>query len=534
MSDIFLSYSSKDRERIRPLEKALEAQGWTVFWDREIPVGKSWRSFIGQEIQNCLSIVVVWTQNSVESEWVIEEAEEGKSRGILFPVNLDNIKPPFGFGSIQSADLTDWNEDNNQQNKHKGYRLLINELGNHIGTIKKQQQEKEKLEAEKNRIIKKEQQERREAAEQARLEKERQELKRIKAEQVRLEKEQQKKRQAETKKQHQQAVASEMLTKEKIPDPEPTIKGKILKVALPVLLLGGLGGVFFYQNQQQDNVNPSNKSETTKSELKNGLTQQTDNQFKQVTHKTRIELPNKLTLLALPKGEFIMGDESSTRKSEKPAHKVTIRPFWMGETEITFNQYDAYTKEKGLKLADDEGWGRDNRPVINVSWNDTQGYLKWLNKKYAKQLNGLKCRLPTEAEWEYAARAGTKTQYYWGDEPSHDYANYGKEECCSGLAKGKDQWKNTAPVASFPPNKFGLYDMSGNVDEWVEDKWHNNYQGAPADGSAWLAGGSMSRVFRGGSWLGTSNFVRSAIRFGYVPDDRLNYIGFRIVCALIH
>ena len=531
MSDIFLSYSSKDRERIRPLEKALEAQGWTVFWDREIPVGKSWRSFIGQEIQNCLSIVVVWTQNSVESEWVIEEAEEGKSRGILFPVNLDNVKPPFGFDSIQSADLTDWNKDNNQQNEHKGYRLLINELGNHIGTIKKQQQEKEKLEAEKNRIIRKEQQERREVAEQARLEKERQEQGRIKAEQVRLEKEQQKKRQAETKKQHQQAVASEMLTKEKIPDPEPTIKGKILKVALPVLLLGGLGGAFFYQNQQQDDKNPSNKSESTKSELKNGLTQQTDNQFKQVTHKKRIELPNKLTLLALPKGEFTMGDDSSSGyKDDSPAHKVTIQPFWIGETEITFNQYDAYTKEKGLKPVDDEGWGRDNRPVINVSWNDTQGYLKWLNKKYAKQLNGLKCRLPTEAEWEYAARVGTNTQYYWGDrdnKASHEYTNYDSKE-------GEDQWEYTAPVASLLPNKFGLYDMSGNVWEWVEDKWHNNYQGAPADGSAWLAGDNTHRVLRGGSWFSASGNIRSAVRINFDLDYSYYIIGFRIVCAPIH
>ena len=196
MSDIFLSYSSKDRERIRPLEKALEAQGWTVFWDREIPVGKSWRSFIGQEIQNCLSIVVVWTQNSVESEWVIEEAEEGKSRGILFPVNLDNVKPPFGFDSIQSADLTDWNEDNNQQNEHKGYHLLINELGNHIGKIKEKQRLKRETEEKK--------QQEREQKEKARFEKEQQE--REKVEQLRQKQiEQEKLKKAQEEKVNQQA-----------------------------------------------------------------------------------------------------------------------------------------------------------------------------------------------------------------------------------------------------------------------------------------------------------------------------------------
>ena len=244
-------------------------------------------------------------------------------------------------------------------------------------------------------------------------------------------------------------------------------------------------------------------------------------QFKQITHKTRIELPHKLTLLALPKGEFTMGDDSSEYKDERPTHKVTIQPFWIGETEITFNQYDAYTKEKSLKSADDEGWGRDNRPVINVSWNDTQGYLKWLNKKYAKQLNGLKCRLPTEAEWEYAARAGTNTQYYWGDTPSHDYANYDGKE-------GKDQWEYTAPVASFSKNKFGLYDMSGNVWEWVQDRYGENYyQSSPTNNPTGPSGGSF-RGDRGGSWGSSASYARSAFRRLDAPSNSSSFLGFRL------
>src|SRR4030095_13926329 len=110
MSDIFISYSSEDRDRILPLVNALEKTGWSVFWDRTIPAGKTWRQVIGSEIEGCRSVVVVWNKNSVTSEWVLEEAEKGKSRQILIPVLLDNVQPPFGFGSIQAANLAAWNE----------------------------------------------------------------------------------------------------------------------------------------------------------------------------------------------------------------------------------------------------------------------------------------------------------------------------------------------------------------------------------------------------------------------------------------
>ena len=234
-------------------------------------------------------------------------------------------------------------------------------------------------------------------------------------------------------------------------------------------------------------------------------------------------------LVKIPAGTFIMGDDNG-RSDEKPSHSVKLKAFSMSRTEITFAQYDYYIWR--LKQADknnpdayypdDETDGRANRPVINISWHQAQGYVHWLSK-----LKDQNCRLPTEAEWEYAARAGTNTQYYWGDTPSHDYVNYDGKE-------GKDQWENTAPVASLLPNKFGLYDISGNVWEWVEDKYHDNYQGAPTDGSAWLAGDIKHRVLRGGSWSESSYDVRSAVRVDYYPGFRLYFFGFRIVCAPIH
>ena len=186
---------------------------------------------------------------------------------------------------------------------------------------------------------------------------------------------------------------------------------------------------------------------------------------------------------------------------EKPIHNVSFsQPFLMAQTEITFEQYDyfiwdleqqgirhinfldnnAQQKSQKISYPDDNNWGRSNHPAIYTSWYKAQAYSNWLSKK-----TGLQCRLPSEAEWEYTARAGTKKAYWWGDEASHQYANYGKDECCNGLKKGKDKWLNTSPVGSFESNKFGLYDMHGNIYEWVQDCDHGSYKDAPNNGSSW-------------------------------------------------
>ena len=203
------------------------------------------------------------------------------------------------------------------------------------------------------------------------------------------------------------------------------------------------------------------------------------------------------TLVSIPAGSFEMGSEDGG-SDEKPVHRVTISErFSMGEHEVTFTQYDYFIwqmRQNGFSSAEypkDENWGRSEFPAINVDLSESQAYLNWLNHSFGQTLS---CRLPSEAEWEYAARAGSKTKYYWGDEPDHNYANYGDEECCKGLAKGNDQWINTAPIKQFKPNKFGLYDMSGNVSEWVQDQHHESYRGAPQDGSAWEGESVLGRV----------------------------------------
>lgn len=236
-------------------------------------------------------------------------------------------------------------------------------------------------------------------------------------------------------------------------------------------------------------------------------------------------------MVSIPAGTFTMGCVNGRDDlvgdcgiDESPAHEVSVKAFQIGRYEVTFAEWDRCEAAGVCLHANDSGWGRGNRPVINVSWDDVQTYIGWLNSKTGKHY-----RLPTEAEWEYAARAGGEAAYSWGYKAGHEFANYGKEECCSGLVSGKDQWENTAPVGSFAANPYGLYDMHGNVWEWCQDKWHGDYQGAPTDGSAWESGDSAIRVLRGGSWHSNAQYLRSATRDISTPVSRNNNVGFRLV-----
>ncbi len=230
------------------------------------------------------------------------------------------------------------------------------------------------------------------------------------------------------------------------------------------------------------------------------------------------------TTRCTPDRSFLMGspsDHGDADTDEQPQHIVAFEDgYHIGLKEVTFAEYDIYALTKSLPLPDDNNWGRGARPVILVSWDDAKNYARWLSEQTGKAY-----RLPTEAEWEYAARAGTVSRYWWGDEIGKKRAN------CDGCGSWWDN-DRTAPVGQFPANRFGLHDTAGNVSEWTEDCWHNNYHEAPQDGSAWLddenamCGGR--RVLRGGSWYGRPWDLRSAFRSGNYPDDRYDYLGFRL------
>ena len=238
-------------------------------------------------------------------------------------------------------------------------------------------------------------------------------------------------------------------------------------------------------------------------------------------------------MVVIPAGGSMMGSpagEEGGAIDERPMHRVTIvAPFAVGKYEVTFEEWEACVAGGGCGgyRPYDGGWGRGRRPVMNVSWEDAKGYVEWLSRKTGKEY-----RLLSEAEWEYAARAGTTVPFHSGATISTDQANYDGDYSYGSGRKGVYR-KWTIQVGSFPANRFGLHDMHGNVREWVEDCWHPNYDGAPTDGSAWTSGGHCNRrVSRGGSWEDSPTLLRSAYRFSTEAGTRNDAYGFRVARTL--
>ena len=244
---------------------------------------------------------------------------------------------------------------------------------------------------------------------------------------------------------------------------------------------------------------------------------QEEAQRKQEEARRRQIRPIRPEMVVIPAGRFRMGCVSGRdcRDNEQPVHEVRVEAFELSKYEVTFEEYDRFTDATGREWADDEGWGRGRRPVINVSWEDAVAYTKWLSGQ-----TGERYRLPSEAEWEDAARSGTKKKYSWGNEIGRNRAN------CDGCGSRWDD-RQTAPAGSFGPNGWGLHDLHGNVCERVQDCWNWSYQGAPTNGSAWESGDCSLRVVRGGSWFDDPRSLRSAYRSFESTSFRF-LIGFRV------
>lgn len=252
-------------------------------------------------------------------------------------------------------------------------------------------------------------------------------------------------------------------------------------------------------------------------------------------------------MVVLPAGSFEMGSPASdpaATEDERPQHRVTFaRPFAVAKYATTRGEFARFVAESGYRVAPgclihrNGSWVDDRRadwrhpgfaqtesdPAVCMSWNDGEAYAAWLSHK-----TGHPYALLTEAQWEYAARAGTSTPYYWGTHASHAHANYGTDLCCAPAAAGEDRWLGTSPSGSFAPNAFGLYDMHGNAWQWMRDCWHHNYEGAPEDGSAWTTGTCVDRVMRGGSWNCTPATIRAGEREVHDLSGRYAVVGFRV------
>jgi formylglycine-generating enzyme required for sulfatase activity len=271
-------------------------------------------------------------------------------------------------------------------------------------------------------------------------------------------------------------------------------------------------------------------------------------------------------LVVIPAGRFTMGsrpteqalanaaDVSKTHTDRESAqHAVSVRSFAAGKYAVTKGEFAAFAQAKGYQTEAEAGdgcfgwtgteWKKDkaynwrsvgfaqsnDHPVVCVSWNDAQAYIQWLN-----QTSGKAFRLLSEAEREYATRAGTQTAFWWGDSINTSKANYNGNFQYNGSPKGQYR-QATVPVGSFNANPFGLYNVHGNVWEWTEDCFHDNYNGAPTDGSAWTTncGGTERRAIRGGSWTSFPAFLRSASRFSYTPNSRVGFTGLRVARTLL-
>jgi formylglycine-generating enzyme required for sulfatase activity len=262
------------------------------------------------------------------------------------------------------------------------------------------------------------------------------------------------------------------------------------------------------------------------------------------------DLPGSPEMVVVPAGEFLMGsshDDSEGLKQEMPVHRVTLlQPFAIGRFAVTLGQFSAFVDATGREMPNEMYTGEDggnwvqlrdhrsfrqpgfpqeeNHPVVGVSWNDAQAYATWLT-----ELTGKSYRLPSEAEWEYAARAGTTTRYWWGDAAPTQRANFNTPD---PKVWPPDRRHSTVPVDTFEPNPWGLYNVHGNTWEWCEDSWHESYDSAPLDGSAWVDRDGLLRVLRGGSWYGLAGHLRGAQRsrdiFVWYYSDN----GFRLARSL--
>ncbi|MGB3460215.1 MAG: SUMF1/EgtB/PvdO family nonheme iron enzyme [Halobacteriota archaeon] len=383
MSDIFISYSSEDRDKAKDIAEALKQQGFSVWWDRSILPGKTFDTVIEVALDAANCVIVLWSKTAVSSDWVKTEASEGKKKGILIPVLIDDVKIPLAFRLMQAADLRDWKG----KLHHPGFDNILKAVAGILGRP-------------------------------------------------------------------------------------------------PVVQPG----------QKTNEVRDIAK--------KNILIEEPEKIAKQGN-----SIGMKFSLI--PAGKFYMGSEEFD--DEKPVHKEKVNnPFYLGTYPVTQAEWKAVMGDKP------SAFKGDNRPVEQVSWDDVQGFIKKLNEKEGTD----KYRLPSEAEWEYACRAGTTTRYSFGDDESEldDYAWY-----------DKNSDTETHPVGHKKPNPWGLYDMHGNVWEWVQDEWHNSYDGAPTDGSAWENGDGADRVIRGGGWDGSAGDCRSAIRDRLDLRDRDYALGFRLL-----
>jgi formylglycine-generating enzyme required for sulfatase activity len=557
MADVFISYKREERAAVERLARELRALGLSVWFDASLSAGETFSDEIDREARAARAILVCWSPAARGSDWVKAEALIGftnKTLAACYVAGPDGFDPPAPFNGTHAEDLRAWLAAPSAA--HAGWKSLLRRIGRLCAredvesygaldvqapalalrawlsrheasplfmTVDALLQTRDAEDAERARLEQEARTRRaQEEAERARQEAERQAAEALRQAEARAKAEweaaQAAQEEAARLAQEQQEAAAAEAAREEAARLMQLHRQEALGQGLRTwAILAGAAGLALVALLLWA---PWRASPPT---LAAGQ-----------SFRDCADCPE---MVVIPAGSFSMGSldgEVGRETNEGPQRRVTItQPFAAGKFEVTFDEYDTCVAAKGCAQRPyDSGWGRGRRPVINVSWEDTQEYVRWLSQK-----TGQRYRLLSEAEWEYAARSkangGAKEPAYsWGPSPSHDYANYGADVCCSGLASGRDQWVNTAPVGSFPANAFGLHDMHGNVWEWVEDCYGDSYSGTPTKGAAVTTQRCGFHVLRGGSWNDSPQYLRSANRDGSTPTVEDVNGGFRLARTL--
>ncbi len=520
MVDVFISYARMQRDRVEPLKARFEAMGLDVFFDLEgIDGGAVFPDVITRALDTSKAVLTCWSPLYFTRPWCLIEAREGMSRDILLPVTIEAFErtaAPADLRQVNYYDLTDWKGEE----AHENWNRTLQRLGRLVG---------------------------RELAPQLKT-----------------------------------GFFGGTRVATPAPEPPPEVEAKIdvlgdlratwtnfparsnsgaVRRFLEIVRGSAPGsGLAFEVEHHLDELQRAADAEdkarqereaAERAKAEAEARERREWEARQEREAARAVLAAKAgkpvaervyplrldgvpnwpepNMVAIPPGRFMMGSaegEYRALEDEFPQHEVEIDyPFALGQHTVTFAEWDAALAAGAqLEKSGDTGWGRGQRPVINVSWEDAQAYLACLNETLGLVGRPDEYRLPSEAEWEYACRAGTQTPFSFGQTISKSQAQF---------SEGKiGRAGQTVPVGSFPANPFGLYDMHGNVWEWCADKWHDNYTGAPGDGSVWQGGDPSRRVLRGGSWSSTPQVLRSAGRDWVGPRYRLDNIGFRVARTL--
>ncbi len=430
MADIFISYAREDSTRVRPLAEALSDQGWTVWWDLEIRSGQRFSDVIQTELNKASCVLVVWSEHSIKSEWVQNEADVGRQQNMLIPVLVDHCTPPLAFRQIQTANLNNWQGDTSESR----FKKLIQDVGYCLG------------------------------------------------------------KEADVESAHLAGDAQETSQPVQRSYRAFYVTAGLLLLAVALLML------------------------------------QIPDDPKQVV----IGQDNKEMVL-IAGGPFEMGADSTGAKDFSPKHTVTLEPFYIDKYAVTNSEYMLFAAEKPEHQIGPNPACHGtaemlpaNHPVCGVSWTSADAYCRWAGKQ-----------LPTEAQWEKAARGTDARMYPWGhDRVSDEQVNFCDRNCDLELAKDvsrDDGFPYAAPVDAFPngASQYGAFNMAGNVWEWVRD-WYgpDYYEGSPANEPSNIhRTGNSGRVVRGGSWASQAKQLRTYYRTWRDPKQPNEFVGIRCVAS---